>query len=151
MYNVHDYIILYNIPVIYECWYFTHMWKTLAWQHHFTKRGGLGPHILFNPPTLYWSARTKPGKLAVMYLYIRGIDFDFFYDFDIWFWNCSDSVVFFVFHFYYVWKWRSTIPPISTKRTITSHPHSLKTRKTTMTDVGNPCAGLRQTQKKWRG
>ena len=140
--------VLYNSQVIYECWYFTHMWKVLAWQHHVNKREGFEPHNLLNPPTLYWSARTEPGKWVVMYLYIRGIDFDFFYDFDIWFWNCSDSVLFCCCSFYYVWKWRSTmIPPLSTKRTITSHLHSLKTRKTTMTEVGNPCAGLRQTQK----
>ena len=47
-------------PVICEDWHFTHMWKTLAWLHHFTKRGCLGPYNSFNPATLYWSACAKP-------------------------------------------------------------------------------------------
>ena len=38
----------------------------------------------------------------------------------------------------------STIQQISAKRTTTSHPKSLKTKKTTRYDVGNP--GLRQAQ-----
>ena len=29
--------------VICEIWHFPNMYKAIAWQHHFTKRGGLGP------------------------------------------------------------------------------------------------------------
>jgi len=46
MYNVKEYNVLYNNaapPVICKGWHFTHTWKALAWPHHFTKRGGLGP------------------------------------------------------------------------------------------------------------
>jgi len=43
--------------------------------------------------------------------------------------------------------WWSTIPPISTKRTITSHLNSLNTEKTMAYDVGNHGHGLGQTQK----
>ena len=40
------------IPVICEGWYFTHIWKTLAWPHHFTKREGrVGPiKLALTPP-----------------------------------------------------------------------------------------------------
>jgi len=41
----------------------------------------------------------KPGKSAVMYVYVRGIDVSSFHDFSIRFWSCSDSVVFLAFHF----------------------------------------------------
>ena len=40
MHNVQDYSVVYNKvfrPVLCEGWHFTHIWKTLAWQHHFTK------------------------------------------------------------------------------------------------------------------
>jgi hypothetical protein len=38
----------------------------------------------FNPAIFHWSAATKLGKWAVMYLYARGIKFASFYDFDVW-------------------------------------------------------------------
>ena len=44
------------------------------------------PHPVFrgkyihNLTTFYWSACTKPGKWAVMYLYVRGINFASFYE-----------------------------------------------------------------------
>jgi hypothetical protein len=41
----------------------------------------------------------------------------------------------------------STIPLISTKRTITGHLNLLNTKKTTTYDVGNPGPGLGQAQK----
>ena len=31
-------------------WHFTHMWKTLAWLHHFTKRGCLTPPLFIEVP-----------------------------------------------------------------------------------------------------
>ena len=43
--------------------------------------------------------------------------------------------------------WWSTISPISTKQTITSHLNSLNTRKTMAYDVGNLGHGLGLTQK----
>ena len=45
-------------------------------------------------------------------------------------------------------RW-STIPPISTKQTVTSHLSSLNTKKTTTYDAGYPGPGLGhvQTQK----
>jgi hypothetical protein len=39
IFNVQDYSVLDNNavrPVIREGWHFTHMWKGLAWPHHFT-------------------------------------------------------------------------------------------------------------------
>ena len=42
---------------------------------------------------------TNSGMWAVMYLYLRGIDFASSYDFYFWFWNCSDDVIFVIFHF----------------------------------------------------
>ena len=44
-------------------------------------------------------------------------------------------------------QWYSTIAPISTKRTTTSHPNSRKTQKTHDYDVGNSSPGLGQAQK----
>ena len=47
-------------------------------------------------------------------------------------------------------KWWSTILPISTKQTITSHLNSLNTKKKrgiTTYDIGNPDPGLGHTQK----
>jgi hypothetical protein len=41
----------------------------------------------------------KPGKSAVMYVYVRGIHVSSFYDFSNRFWSCSDSVVCLVFPF----------------------------------------------------
>ena len=35
-------------------------------------------------------------------------------------------------------QWWSTIPPISTKRTTTSHPKSLNMKKNMTYDIGNP-------------
>jgi hypothetical protein len=44
-------------------------------------------------------------------------------------------------------QWWSTIPPISTKQTVSYNFKSLNIKKTTAYDVGNPCLGLRQAQK----
>ena len=44
-------------------------------------------------------------------------------------------------------QWLSTIPPVSTKRTITAHILPLNTKNTTTYDVSNPDPGLGQTQK----
>ena len=47
-------------------------------------------------------------------------------------------------------QWWSTIPPISTKQTITSHLDSLNTKQTMTYDIGNLGSGLGQAQKcKW--
>jgi len=43
-------------------------------------------------------------------------------------------------------RW-ATFPPISTKRTITFHIHSLNTKKTMAYDIGNPGPVLGQAQK----
>ena len=55
--------------------YLTHMWKTLAWLPHFSKRESLCSWNQFNPATFYRYTWTKPGKWAVMYLSVRGIRF----------------------------------------------------------------------------
>ena len=44
-------------------------------------------------------------------------------------------------------QWCSSIPQISIKRTITSHPNSLNTKNTTTYHIGNPDPGLGQAQK----
>jgi len=55
-----------------------------------------------NPATFHchWSASTKQGKWAVMYMCVKGINFSSFYNLSIGFWNCSDNVVFFSSSFY---------------------------------------------------
>jgi hypothetical protein len=63
-YHVQDYSMLYNnavLLVIYEGWHCSHIWKTLAWPHLFTKRGGFSPYKEFSPATFHWSACTMPG------------------------------------------------------------------------------------------
>ena len=45
----------------------------------------------------------------------------------------------------YKQRW-STIPPMSTKRTITSHLKSLNLKKITTYHHGSPCPGMRQAQ-----
>jgi hypothetical protein len=51
----------------------------------------------------YWSACTKPGMWAVMYMYVSGIHFALLLQFfSIWIWNCSDGVVF--LYFISFWK-----------------------------------------------
>ena len=43
----------------------------------------------------------KPGKSAVMYVYVRGIHVSSFHHFTIRFWSCSDSGIFgFSFHYF---------------------------------------------------
>jgi hypothetical protein len=79
MYNVQDYSVLYNklynvicedchficimfkiiafFIISYNMWedcHFTHRWKRIAWPHHFTESGGLGPWNSSNPVTFYW-------------------------------------------------------------------------------------------------
>ena len=53
IHNVKDFSGLYNNAVrsvIYEGWHFTHMWKSLVWLHHFTKKGDLVHNICLIPP-----------------------------------------------------------------------------------------------------
>ena len=47
-------------------------------------------------PPLCLSACNEPGKVVVMYLFAKGVDFSFFYGFGNRFWYCSYSVVLFV-------------------------------------------------------
>jgi hypothetical protein len=55
-------VFIYNKAIhICEGWHFTQVWKALAWPRD---------HVTF-----YWSACTKLGKSAVMYLCVRGIHF----------------------------------------------------------------------------
>ena len=44
--------ILYNAvrSLKFDGWHFTHLWKALAWPHHFTKSGGLDPWNSLAPP-----------------------------------------------------------------------------------------------------
>jgi hypothetical protein len=49
--------------------------QSFAWSRLSTRRGDLVPYNYFNPPTFYWSACSKPGKWAVMYLCVWSIDF----------------------------------------------------------------------------
>jgi hypothetical protein len=60
--------------------------------------------LVFNPVIFDWSACTKPGKIAVLYMGVRDVEFVFFYVYDLssWTLNCFYSVTvwyFFVFHF----------------------------------------------------
>jgi hypothetical protein len=49
------------------------------------------------------SGYTKPGKWSVMYLFAKSIDCISFCDFDVWFWNCSYSLIcFFFFLFFFI-------------------------------------------------
>ena len=90
MYIDKDYSIIYNDiynysvhPAICEGWHVTHMLKTLAWPHLFTRWGGVGLYILFSTATIFWSACTMPGKWIVMYLCARDIEFASVYEVDI--------------------------------------------------------------------
>jgi hypothetical protein len=56
----------------------------LKWPHNFTKREGF----------CTWSTCAKSGKCALLYLCIRGVDFNSFCNFSIGF--CSNSVLFFI-------------------------------------------------------
>ena len=40
---------------------------------------------------------------AVLYMFVKGMDFVSFYDFSIEFWNCSDSMIFFFILALYDW------------------------------------------------
>ena len=44
--------VLYNAvrSLKFDGWHFTHLWKSLAWPHHFTKSGGLDPWNSLAPP-----------------------------------------------------------------------------------------------------
>jgi len=42
---------------------------------------------LVKPTTFYWSCYAKQEKNAVIYLYVRGINYASFYDFSIGFWS----------------------------------------------------------------
>ena len=66
-------------------WYLTTLRKPLTSQNW------------LSPATVYSSPYYKPGKRAIMYLCVRGIDFASFHDFSIWVWNCSNNVVFLIF------------------------------------------------------
>ena len=82
-----------------------HMWKTLAWPHHFTQRESLGPLNWFNPTTFYWSACSKHGKGTVVCLCVKWYHFCIFPWFSIEFWKYFYSAVFiyfFVFIFFFV-------------------------------------------------
>ena len=92
------------------------MWKTHAWLHQFTNKGGLAHTTSLTPPLLKkWNTIVKPGRWAVMYLCTKGLwnctavwHYLFFYGtlelsrqcgiivFSIGLWNCSDSVTLFV-------------------------------------------------------
>jgi len=39
MFIIHNYAVFYL--ALFGFWYFTHTWKALEWQHHFTKRVGV--------------------------------------------------------------------------------------------------------------
>jgi len=66
--------------ILCEGWKFAHMWKTLTWPHHVTKRRGLDSSNWFNSVFFfYWSVCTKPGNWAVMYMGIKGIDFSLYF------------------------------------------------------------------------
>jgi hypothetical protein len=65
-------------PVICKGWHFTHMWKILTWLHHLTYKGKSGHMKPFYPAIFYLSAWANTGKRAVVYLYVRGIDFILF-------------------------------------------------------------------------
>ena len=91
--------------VIGEGVHFSHMWKTLAWLHHFTKRGGgLCSLNQFNPAMpLFIGVWTKSGERAVMYLSHVGGDINLplflrFSDYILGlFWRCG-IIIFFSFY-----------------------------------------------------
>ena len=58
MYNVQNNILVHDNAVhlvVSEGWHFTHMWKTLAWTHHFaTTRGGTSANKTSLTPPLFF-------------------------------------------------------------------------------------------------
>ena len=53
-----------------EDWYFTHMWRALAWPHHFTQRGGLGRKRILTPP-LFIEVPSPNQESGVIYVCVR--------------------------------------------------------------------------------
>jgi hypothetical protein len=58
-----------------------------------------------NPATFYWSACTKPGKWAVLYLCIKGIDFYLFFWYLILELFLQCGIFCFWFYYFLVWHW----------------------------------------------
>ena len=71
---------------------FTHMWKALAWPHHFTKRGRLGLIKL-----------VYPLHFLLKYVCQGVLNLRQFLGFSIRYWNCVVLFVF-VFHFIFYQK-----------------------------------------------
>jgi hypothetical protein len=98
MYNAQAIYISAVRSFIFESCNFTHIWKALAWQHNFTKRGCLVNTTSLTPPCC--TEVPVPSQESVQwYIYERGIDFVSFSDFSTVFWKRSDSVVIFVLHY----------------------------------------------------
>ena len=81
-------------PVISEDCHFTHMWKALAWQHHFTTREVWTHKTSLSSPLFIGVAVPRKGSewscICVLKVYFAS-----FYNVSIGIWKCSDSVVFF--------------------------------------------------------
>ena len=75
-----------------------HTIRTVLYNNNFLKIGDLWSENLVITATFYWSAFTKSGEWAVIYMCVRCIGLSCFYGFSIWFLNCSESMVFPVFH-----------------------------------------------------
>ena len=58
--------------------------------------------IFFNPATFYWSAHTKLGKWAVMYLCVKGIEIASIYDLSVGLWKCCARMWSFLVSFYFL-------------------------------------------------
>ena len=83
MHRKTDFIVHYSL---YTCFVSPTRFNELSlWE------GRLGSIKLDVHPFFNWSACTKPGKRAVVYLCVRVINVASFYDFTIGFWSCSDS------------------------------------------------------------
>jgi len=72
--------VLNNNPVLWDILHFTHIWKTLAWSHHFIKRA-------------HKTNLTLPLFIEVP-VPSQKSERSCFYDCPIGYWNRSDSVVF---------------------------------------------------------
>lgn len=78
--------------------FYSHMWKTSSWPHHFTKRGRFGT-INLNKSRYSLLKYIKPRGWAVMYVCDAAIDIVWFHDFSIGIWQCPTIYIIFVFCF----------------------------------------------------
>ena len=99
--NVKYFWVLYNnavLQVICEGWHFTHMRKTLVWQHHSLSGKVLAHKSSSIPPLFFEVSVPSLESERVLTFLCWGYHFCHYPLCK----NCSDSVIFFLFHFIFI-------------------------------------------------